>query len=54
MDFSFSSDQMARCKIDLGLVVDLTGSIRIENVITMRNSLKYFTSKFVIGPDNSG
>ena len=33
--------------------VKLTGSIREENVIRMRHSLKYFVSKFVIGPDES-
>ena len=33
-------------------MVDLTESIREENLVKIKHSLKYFVSKFVIGPDD--
>lgn len=39
-----------RCKLDLGLVVDLTKSIRYKNLRKIRESLKQFVKRFKIGP----
>ena len=42
-----------RCKLDLGLVVDLTNSIQDSNLQKIRESVKQFVNRFKIGPNDT-